>query len=96
MPVVSPGEALPDWEQMPDEGPLIFRVRLNPGFEHEAFSCDFDCVWYLLEGSVEVGAETTVSAGEFFCASMNEAYSLRAGSKGAEWLVFSSRSLQPL
>ncbi len=96
MPVVSPGEALPDWEQMPDEGPLIFRVRLNPDSEHEAFSCDFDCVWYLLEGSVEVGAETTVSAGEFFCASMNEAYSLRAGSKGAEWLVFSSRSLQPL
>jgi len=26
---------------------------------------DFDCVWYLLEGSVEVGAETTVAAVNF-------------------------------
>jgi redox-sensitive bicupin YhaK (pirin superfamily) len=61
-----------------------------------AFSPGFDCVWYLLDGAVEVNADTAVASGEFFCADADASYSLKASNEGAHWLVFSSRSQQPL
>ena len=96
MPVVSPADALPGWEHMPDEGPLIFRVTMSVGEEQPAFVPGFDCVWYLLDGAVEVNDGNTVASGEFFCADADSSYSLKASAEGAHWLLFSSRSLQPL
>ena len=96
MPVVSPADVLPGWDQMPDEGPLIFRVNMDADDADEAFSPGFDCVLYLLDGAVEVNGDATVGSGEFFCAEADASYSLKASAEGAHWLVFSSRSLQPL
>ena len=96
MPVVSPADALPGWDQMPDQGSLIFRVSMNADEEQAAFCTGFDCVWFLLEGAVEVNATTTVAGGEFFCVDGDVNYSLKASTEGVHWLVFSSRSLQPL
>ena len=96
MPVVSPADALPGWDQMPDEGPLIFRVSMDAGEEHAAFCPGFDCVWFVREGAVEVNGTSTVDSGEFFCSDAEANYSLKASTKGACWLVFCSRSLQPL
>ena len=92
MPVVGPSDPLPSWDQMPDEGPLIFRVSMGADEEQAAFSAGFDCVWYLLGGALEVNGVTTVSSGEFFCADTDARYSLRAGAEGAHWLLFASRS----
>ena len=92
MPVVGPSEALPSWDQMPDEGPLIFRVSMGADEEQAAFSPGFDCVWYLLGGGLEVNGGNTVSSGEFFCADADARYSMRAGAEGAHWLLFASRS----
>jgi redox-sensitive bicupin YhaK (pirin superfamily) len=96
MPVVSPADELPGWDQMPDEGPLIFRVSMDADEAQAAFCPGFDCVWYLLDGAVEVNGDNTVASGEFFCAEADASYSLKASLEGAHWLVFSSRSLQPL
>ena len=96
MPVVGPDDALPGWDQMPDEGPLIFRVNMNPSDEQAGFCPGFDCVWYLLDGSVLVNGDTAVARGEFFCADADESFSLNASAQGAQWMVFSNRSLQPL
>ena len=96
MPVVSPADALLGWDQMPDEGPLIFRVNMGADEAHAAYSPGFDCVWYLLDGAVNVNGDTTVAGGEFFCADADVNYSLKASNAGAHWLVFSSRSQQPL
>jgi redox-sensitive bicupin YhaK (pirin superfamily) len=62
---------------------------------HAAFSPGFNCVWYLLDGAVEVNGDITVASGEFFCAEANASYSLKTSAEGAHWLVFSSRSQQP-
>ena len=96
MPVISPANTLPGWDQMPDEGPLIFRVSMDADEEQAAFCPGFDCVWFLLEGAVEVNDTTTVASGEFFCLDADVNCSLRASTEGAHWLVFSSRSLKPL
>ena len=52
--------------------------------------------WYVLDGAVEVNGDTTVASGEFFCAEADASCSLKASAEGAHWLVFSSRTLQPL
>lgn len=96
MPVVSPADALPGWDQMPDEGPLIFRVSMDADEAQAAFCPGFDCVWFVLEGAVEVNGTTAVASGEFFCVDADVNYSLKANNEGAHWLVFSSRSQQPL
>ena len=92
MPVVGPSDALPSWDQMPDEGPLIFRVSMGADEEHAAFSPGFDCVWYVLDGAVLIDNETRVLAGEFFCASGGASYALATGDHSANWLVFASSS----
>jgi redox-sensitive bicupin YhaK (pirin superfamily) len=96
MPIVSPQEQLPGWEAMPDPGPLIFRMQMLAGDRTEGFCPGFDCVWYVRAGTIDVGDGDSIKAGEFFCASADAAYTLQAGPAGADWLVFSSRSLQPL
>jgi redox-sensitive bicupin YhaK (pirin superfamily) len=96
MPVVSPADALPGWDQMPDEGPLIFRVSMDAGEDQAAFCPGFDSVWFVLEGTVKVNGTITVASGEFFCAGADVSCSLKASNEGAHWLVFSSRSQQPL
>ena len=96
MPLVSPEDSCPDWDAMPDEGPLIFRLALASDAHSSHVSIPSDCVWYVRSGSIEMMDGVTVSEGEFFCASADQSYSLIAGAYGAEWLVFSSRSLQPL
>ena len=60
-----------------------------------AFVLGFDSVWYVLSGALDIEGHAQVSVGEFFCASADEAYVLN-GDPQTEWLVFSSRSLQPL
>ena len=92
MPVVGPSDALPSWDQMPDEGPLIFRVSMGADEEHAAFSPGFDCVWYVLDGAVLIDNETRVLAGEFFCASGGASYALATEDHSANWLVFASSS----
>ena len=92
MPVVGPSDALPSWDQMPDEGPLIFRVSMGADEAHAAFSPGFDCVWYVLDGAVLIDNETRVLAGEFFCASGGASYALATGDHSANWLVFASSS----
>ena len=92
MPVVGPSDALPSWDQMPDEGPLIFRVSMGADEEQAAFSPGFDCVWYVLDGAVLIDNETRVLAGEFFCASGGASYSVATGDHSANWLVFASSS----
>ena len=92
MPVVSPTDALPGWDQMPDEGPLIFRVSMVADEEQAAFSPGFDCVWYVLDGAVLIDNETRALAGEFFCASGGASYALATGDHSANWLVFASSS----
>jgi redox-sensitive bicupin YhaK (pirin superfamily) len=94
--VVSPADALPGWDQMPDEGPLIFRVSMDAGEDQAAFCPGFDSVWFVLEGTVKVNGTITVASGEFFCAGADVSCSLKASNEGAHWLVFSSRSQQPL
>jgi len=96
MPVVSPDDEPPGWGSMPDEGPLIFRMQMSADTGVEAFSPRFDCVWFALAGTVEVDGADSMAAGEFFCASAETSYSLKAGHDGAQWLVFCSSSLQPL
>ena len=96
MPVVSPAEALPGWDHMPDEGPLIFRVSMDADEAQAAFCPGFDCVWFVLEGAVEVNGTSAVASGEFFCVDADVNYSLKASNEGAHWLVFSSRSQHPL
>ena len=61
-----------------------------------AFCPGFDCVWFVLEGAVEGTATTAGASGEFFCVDADVNYSLKASNEGAHWLVFSSRSQQPL
>ena len=95
LPVSRPGEELPGWEAMPDEGPLIFRLQMQPDEKIEQFRIGFDCVWYLLSGVLDISGESVV-AGEFYCATADSAQTLIGGADGAEWLVFSSRSLQPI
>jgi redox-sensitive bicupin YhaK (pirin superfamily) len=63
---------------------------------HAAFSTGFDCVWYLLDGALDVNGDTTVASGEFFCVDADVNCSLKASTEGAHWLVFSSRGPQPL
>ena len=92
MPVVGPSDALPSWDQMPDEGPLIFRVSMGADEEQAAFSPGFDCVWYVLDGAVLIDNKTRVLAGEFFCASGGASYALATGDHSANWLVFASSS----
>lgn len=92
MPVVGPSDALPSWDQMPDEGPLIFRVSMGADVAQAAFSPGFDCVWYVLDGAVLIDNETRVLAGEFFCASGGASYALATGDHSANWLVFASSS----
>ena len=92
MPAVGPSDALPSWDQMPDEGPLIFRVSMGADEEQAAFSPGFDCVWYVLDGAVLIDNETRVLAGEFFCASGGASYALATGDHSANWLVFASSS----
>jgi hypothetical protein len=96
MPLVTPGESCPDWDAMPDEGPLIFRMALASDAHSSDVFVPFDAVWYVRSGSMEIVGEATVGEGEFYCVSPDQSYSLAAGPEGAEWLVFSSRSLQPL
>jgi len=96
MPLVTPDGLCPDWDAMPDEGPLIFRMALASDAVASGVSIPFDAVWYLRSGTIEIEGEVTVGEGEFFCASPDQRYSLKAGPEGAEWLVFSSQSLQPL
>jgi hypothetical protein len=81
---------------MPDEGPLIFRMALVSDAHASDVSIPFDAVWYVRSGSIEVVGEVTVGEGEFYCVSPDQSYSLKAGPNGVEWLVFLSRSLQPL
>ena len=92
MPAVGPSDALPSWDQMSDEGPLIFRVSMDADEEQAAFSPGFDCVWYVLDGAVLIDNETRVLAGEFFCASGGASYALATGDHSANWLVFASSS----
>jgi len=96
MPCVHVGEPIPDWEAMPDEGPLIFKVAMGSEDPQQSFTLGFDSVWYVFSGALDIEGHAQVSAGEFFCASADEAYTLSAGDAETEWLVFSSRSLQPL
>ena len=93
MPVVSPADELPCLDQIPDEGPLILRVSMDADEEQAAFCPGFDCVWFVLEGAVEVNGTTTVASGEFFCVDADVNCSLKASTEGAHWLVFCSRSL---
>ena len=92
MPAVGPSDALPSWDQMPDDGPLIFRVSMGADEEQAAFSPGFDCVWYVLDGAVLIDNETRVLAGEFFCASGGASYALATEDHSANWLVFASSS----
>jgi redox-sensitive bicupin YhaK (pirin superfamily) len=96
MPLVIPGESCPGWDAMPDEGPLIFRMALAADAHSSDVSVPFYAVWYVRSGSIEIVGEATVGEGEFYCVSPDHSYSLTAGPEGAEWLVFSSQSLQPL
>ena len=96
MPLASPADALPGWDQMPDEGPLIFRMNMGASEQHAAFAPGFDSVWYVLDGAVLIDNETRVMAGEFFCASGAASYSLASGDHTADWLVFASSSQRPL
>jgi len=96
MPSTHLGEPVPDWEAMPDEGPLIFKMTLGAEGARDAFALGFDSVWYVLSGALDIEGHAHVSVGEFFCASSDEAYVLNASDPQTEWLVFSSRSLQPL
>jgi hypothetical protein len=81
---------------MPDEGPLIFRMALASDAVSSDVSIPFEGVWYVRSGTIEIEGEVTVGEGEFLCVSPDQRYSLKAGPEGAEWLVFSSQSLQPL
>ena len=95
MPVVHPNEELPGWEAMPDEGPLIFRIKMSGEARAKGFSPGFDCVWFMRAGAVDVCDGHRIEVGEFFCASADGSYTLEAGPEGADWLVFSSRCSQP-
>jgi hypothetical protein len=64
---------------MPDEGPLIFRMALTRDAHSSDVSIPFDAVWYVRSGSIEIVGEATVGEGEFFCASADQSYSLKAG-----------------
>ena len=92
IPLVTPGDILPDRKGMLDEAPLIFRVRMADRQIVSDFSIEFDTVWYLLSGSVLIAETGTIKSGEFFCAGANETHSLSTGSEGAFWLVFASSS----
>jgi redox-sensitive bicupin YhaK (pirin superfamily) len=86
MPVVGPSDALPSWDQMPDEGPLIFRVSMGADEQQAAFSPGFDCVWYLLGGALEVNGGTTG-----FCSPAGAAS--QPTPRGAVWLsLYGSRN----
>jgi hypothetical protein len=71
---------------------LIFRMALASDAQSADVSIPFDAVWYVRSGTIEILGEVTVNEGEFFCVSADQSFSLKAGSQGAEWLVFSSRS----
>ena len=91
MPIVTPSDPMPAWSQMPDEGPLIFRVTMRADAMQIGFSMGFDYVGYLLQGSVALDDSVSVVAGEFFCVNADQTHSLIAGEQGAEWLVFASQ-----
>ena len=95
MPIVTPSDPMPDWSQMPDEGPLIFRMAMRADAMQIGFSMGFDYVGYLLQGSVALDDSVSVVAGEFFCVNTDQTHSLTAGQQGAEWLVFASQSRHP-
>lgn len=95
MPIVTPSDPMPDWSQMPDEGPLIFRMAMRADAMQIGFSMGFDYVGYLLQGSVALDDSVSVVAGEFFCVNADQTHSLTAGEQGAEWLVFASQSRHP-
>ena len=92
---MTPSDPMPDWSQMPDEGPLIFRMTMRADAVQAGFSMGFDYVGYLLQGSVALDDNVSVAAGEFFCLSADQTCSLTAGEQGAEWLVFASQSRHP-
>ena len=97
MPVVGPSDALPSWDQMPDEGPLIFRVSMGADEAQAAFSPGFDCVWYVLDGfsapsAIDRQRDPCVGRGIFLCCAsgvhhMNPSL---PDDHSANWLVFFS------
>ena len=95
MPIVTPSDPLPEWSQMPDEGPLIFHMKMRANDVQTGFSMGFDYVGYLLQGSLALDDDVSASAGEFLCVSADQTHSLTAGEQGAEWLVFASQSRHP-
>jgi mannose-6-phosphate isomerase-like protein (cupin superfamily) len=96
MPSVHVSDPIPDWASMPDEGPLIFKVTMGSEDSQHAFTPSFDSVWYVLSGGLDIEGHGRVAAGEFFCAPANDAHPINSSDSQTEWLVFCSRSLQPL
>ena len=92
MPLACAGDALPGPADMPDEGPLIFRMRLDAGEVLETFSPGFESVWYVLDGEMTVNDDVTLSTGEFYCATNGSPPALSAGDNGVHWLVFCTQS----
>ena len=92
LPLISPGDPIPQVGAMLDEGPLIFRVQMRERDSAENFALDFEAVWYLRAGSVSVQGVGSIASGEFFCSDAGQSYDLVAGAEGAEWLVFASHA----
>ena len=92
-PLWRPGGVVPTREEMPDEGPLVFRLDLPPGTPAVEVSFPFPWMCFLTGGSLRVEDIGSVSAGDFYWAGAGVGRWLSPGPEGATGVVISTEAM---
>ncbi len=92
-PLWRPGQAVPGRAEMPDEGPLVFRLQLQPDTLPADVMFPFPWMCFLTEGRLEVDGIGSVAAGEFYWARAGVSQRMSAGPEGAVGVVISTEAL---
>lgn len=85
-----PGQRVPTHADMPDEGPLVFRLQLGANAPLAPVAFPFPWMLYLTQGELRVDGLGSVAAGEFYWSLAGESPALGAGAEGASGIVIST------
>lgn len=92
-PLWRPGQAVPSRADMPDEGPLVFRLQLNPTTAPAEIAFPFPWMCFVTAGHLDVDGVGRVGAGEFYWARAGVGRLMAAGPTGASGVVISTEAL---
>lgn len=89
-PLWEPGQRTPTHADMPDEGPLVFRLRLGAAAAAAPVAFPFPWMLFITQGELRVDGVGAIGPGEFYWARAGVSATFSAGAEGACGVVIST------